>query len=108
MGDYGSGKTSFAKEFISTPQSTTFGVCIFHIQVQTDAGPFTIDLHDTYGLERFGGLRDGYFINSKAAIIMFDVTKRVSYKNTVYWYKDFDRIILQDKGTVKYCNFMKQ
>lgn len=29
----------------------------------------------------FSGLRTGYYIGAKAAIIMFDVTNRTSYKN---------------------------
>jgi len=32
------------------------------------------------GQEKFGGLRDGYYIGGQAAIIMFDVTARVTYK----------------------------
>ena len=33
------------------------------------------------GQERFGGLRDGYYIGGEAAMIMFDVTSRQSYCN---------------------------
>jgi GTPase SAR1 family protein len=35
---------------------------------------------DTAGQEKFGGLRDGYYIQGQAAIIMFDVTSRLTYK----------------------------
>ena len=31
-----------------------------------------------------GGLRDGYYIGGEAAIIMFDVTARVTYKRFIY------------------------
>ena len=47
---------------------------------------------DTAGQEKFGGLRDGYYIGAKCAIIMFDVTSRTSYKNVANWYRDLIRV----------------
>ena len=37
--------------------------------------------HFSTGQEKFGGLRDGYYIGGQAAIIMFDVTSRTSYSS---------------------------
>jgi GTP-binding nuclear protein Ran len=34
-----------------------------------------------------GGIREGNYIGASAAIIMFDVTARISYKNVPKWYK---------------------
>ncbi|CAF1206529.1 unnamed protein product, partial [Didymodactylos carnosus] len=42
--------------------------------------------------EKFGGLRDGYYIGGQCAIIMFDVTSRISYKNVPNWHKDLVRV----------------
>eukprot|EP00298_Acanthocystis_sp_HF-20_P018509 c21979_g2_i2.p1 GENE.c21979_g2_i2~~c21979_g2_i2.p1 ORF type:complete len:148 (-),score=52.78 c21979_g2_i2:66-509(-) len=39
-----------------------------------------------------GGLRDAYYINASAAIIMFDVTSLETYKNVQDWYKDLVRV----------------
>ena len=39
-----------------------------------------------------GGLRDGYYIGGQAAIIMFDVTARVTYKSVPHWHKDLTRV----------------
>ena len=47
---------------------------------------------DTAGQEKFGGLRDGYYIQGQAAIIMFDVTSRVTYKNVPNWHRDLVRV----------------
>ena len=47
---------------------------------------------DTAGQEKFGYLREGYYIGGEAAIIMFDVTARVTYRNVPTWYKDLTRI----------------
>merc|ERR1712107_336211 len=44
------------------------------------------------GQEKFGGLRDGYYIQGQCAIIMFDVTSRVTYKNVPNWHRDLVRV----------------
>lgn len=47
---------------------------------------------DTAGQEKFGGLRDGYYINGQCGIIMFDVTSRITYKNVPNWHRDLVRV----------------
>jgi GTP-binding nuclear protein Ran len=42
--------------------------------------------------EKFGGLRDGYYIQGQCAIIMFDVTSRITYKNVPNWHRDLVRV----------------
>ncbi len=44
------------------------------------------------GQEKFGGLRDGYYIQGQCAIIMFDVTSRITYKNVPNWHRDLVRV----------------
>ena len=50
------------------------------------------DVWDTAGQEKFGGLRDGYYIGGHCAIIFFDVTSRVTYKNVPNWHRDLTRV----------------
>lgn len=38
------------------------------------------------------GLRDGYYIGGQCAIIMFDVTSRITYRNVPNWHKDLIRV----------------
>ena len=45
------------------------------------------------GQEKFGGLRDGYYIHGQCAIIMFDVTSRLTYKNVPTWHRDLCRSV---------------
>jgi len=47
---------------------------------------------DTAGQEKFGGLRDGYYIQGQCGIIMFDVTARITYKNVPNWHRDLERV----------------
>jgi GTP-binding nuclear protein Ran len=47
---------------------------------------------DTAGQEKFGGLRDGYYIQGQCGIIMFDVTSKITYKNVPNWFRDLERV----------------
>lgn len=58
----------------------------------TNFGKINFDVWDTAGQEKFGGLRDGYYINGQCGIIMFDVTSRITYKNVPNWYRDLVRV----------------
>lgn len=58
----------------------------------TNRGPIRFNVWDTAGQEKFGGLRDGYYIQGQCAIIMFDVTARVTYKNVPNWHRDLVRV----------------
>jgi GTP-binding nuclear protein Ran len=71
------------------------GVEVHPLQFSTNLGPVIFNCWDTAGQEKFGGLRDGYYIGGQAAIIMFDVTSRVTYKNVPNWYKDLVRVCEQ-------------
>ena len=44
--------------------------------------------------EKSGGLRDGYYIQGQCAIVIFDVTSRVTYKNVPNWHRDLVRLAL--------------
>lgn len=37
-------------------------------------------------------MRDGYYIQGQGAVIFFDVTSRVTYKNVPNWHKDLVRV----------------
>lgn len=58
----------------------------------TNRGKIKFNVWDTAGQEKFGGLRDGYYIQGQCAIMMFDVTSRVTYKNIPNWHRDLVRV----------------
>ena len=70
----------------------TLGVEVHSLKFQTNIGEIVFNCWDTAGQEKFGGLRDGYYIQGNAAIIMFDVTSRQTYKNVENWHKDLIRV----------------
>lgn len=96
VGDGGTGKTTFVKRHktgeFEKKYIATLGVEVHPLVFYTKYGPIEFSVWDTAGQEKFGGLRDGYYIQSKAAIIMFDVTSRVTYKNVPNWHRDLVRV----------------
>lgn len=49
---------------------------------------YHIDFWDTAGQERFQSLHASYYHRAHACILCFDVTRKVTYKNLVTWYKE--------------------
>jgi len=96
VGDGGVGKTTFVKRHktgeFEKKYNATIGVEVSPLAFNTSVGKIVFNCWDTAGQEQFGGLRDGYYINGNCAIIMFDVTSRVTYKNVPVWHRDIDRV----------------
>ena len=96
VGDGGTGKTTFVKRHLTGEfekrYEATIGVEVHPMKFTTSRGPIRFLVWDTAGQEKLAGLRDGYYIGAHCAIIMFDVTSRITYKNVPKWYKDLQRV----------------
>eukprot|EP00039_Didymoeca_costata_P000203 m.44559 g.44559 ORF g.44559 m.44559 type:complete len:217 (+) comp10114_c1_seq1:1171-1821(+) len=96
VGDGGTGKTTFVRRHLTgefeKKYVATLGVDVHPLQFHTNHGPIIFNVWDTAGQEKFGGLRDGYYIEGKCAIIMFDVTARITYKNVPNWHRGLTRV----------------
>ncbi len=68
------------------------GVEVHPLKFYSNFGEVVYNVWDTAGQEKLGGLRDGYYIEGQCAIIMFDVTARLSYKNVPNWHRDLTRV----------------
>ncbi|KAH6782097.1 RAN GTPase 3 [Perilla frutescens var. frutescens] len=95
VGDGGTGKTTFVKRHLTgkfeKKYEPTIGVEVHPLDFFTNFGKIRFCCWDTAGQEKFGGLRDGYYIHGNCAIIMFDVTARMTYKNVPKWHRDVCR-----------------
>ena len=96
VGDGGVGKSTlvnkiktniFEKEYIPT-----MGLDVYSLKINTNHGRIMFKLWDCAGQEKFRGLRDAYYINSDAAILVYDTGFRLSHKNLLYWNRDIDRV----------------
>jgi GTP-binding nuclear protein Ran len=96
IGDGGTGKTTFVKRHLTgefeKKYAPTIGVEVHPLDFTTNRGVIRFFCWDTAGQEKFGGLRDGYYIHGQCAIIMFDVTSRLTYKNVPTWHRDLCRV----------------
>ncbi|KTW29840.1 GTP-binding nuclear protein spi1 [Pneumocystis carinii B80] len=77
----------FEKKYVAT-----LGVEVHPVTFYTNYGQICFNTWDTAGQEKFGGLRDGYYIQGNCGIIMFDVTSRITYKNVPNWHRDLVRV----------------
>lgn len=95
LGDGGVGKTSFIKhhltgEFVKSYIATK-KVNINSISFNTTRGDVVFNIWDFPGQGKFSNLEDNYY-GAHAAIIMFDVTSRISYKSVPFWYNSIRKI----------------
>jgi len=96
VGDGATGKTTFVKRHTTgefeKKYIATVGVEVRPLPFHTNYGTIVFNVWDTAGQEKFGGLRDGYYIAGQCAVIMFDVTNRMTYKNVPNWHRDIVRV----------------
>ena len=95
IGEGDVGKSTFVRRFqTKEPRIRWMSLpYTFHeMSFPTNRGVIHFQCLDTEGQEKFGSLRDGYYMRADAAIIMFDVTNRSSYKRIPVWYQDIVRV----------------
>lgn len=96
IGDGGFGKTTFIKRHLTgqfeKKYIATLGVDVYPIVFHTNRGPIKFNIWDTAGQEKRGNLRDRIYVQGECAIIMFDVTSRITYKNVPTWYRNLRRM----------------
>jgi GTP-binding nuclear protein Ran len=96
VGDEHVGKTSYVSRHLTgefpKKYDPTKGVEVKTLDFHTNRGILKFKCWDCAGQERYGGLRDGYYLKGQCAIIMFDVCRRLSYKNVPNWYRDITRV----------------
>merc|ERR1712224_24921 len=68
------------------------GVEIQPLRFSTSIGPAIFNVWDTAGQEKFSGLRDGYYAGADCAIVMFDVTSKITYQSVPNWCRDIQRV----------------
>eukprot|EP01126_Amoeba_proteus_P027640 TRINITY_DN2741_c0_g1_i1.p1 TRINITY_DN2741_c0_g1~~TRINITY_DN2741_c0_g1_i1.p1 ORF type:complete len:325 (+),score=43.77 TRINITY_DN2741_c0_g1_i1:94-1068(+) len=96
VGNGGTGKTTFLKRLLQKefePKYVpTLGVEVHPFLLQTTKGPLVFSVWDTAGQEKFGGLRDGYFIQAQAGIIFFDLDSPNTLRSAKTWLNDLRRV----------------
>lgn len=94
VGDAKVGKTSYIKNLLgkefSTDYISTNSVNISTLKYDTTCGEIHYNIWDIGGNTSIL-LRDGYYLDAHAAIVMFDVTNEESYISSKIWYNEIIR-----------------
>ena len=48
-----------------------------------------VDIWDTAGQEVFHTMHPAYYFEANAALLVFDTTRKITYKNCMKWYNEF-------------------
>jgi GTP-binding nuclear protein Ran len=97
IGDGGVGKTTFVNSTVHGVDKNkkyvpTLGCEIRSAKSTLKDENFQLDYWDTAGPEKYGGVRDTFFVKARAVILVFDLTSRVTYKSIQNWYRDVTRV----------------
>uniref|UniRef100_K3X8X9 Uncharacterized protein n=1 Tax=Globisporangium ultimum (strain ATCC 200006 / CBS 805.95 / DAOM BR144) TaxID=431595 RepID=K3X8X9_GLOUD len=99
LGDSAVGKSKLVERFMMNEfqprQLSTFALTMFRKEVELeddDEGKgkkvVEVDFWDTAGQERFSSMHPSYYYGATACILVFDVTRKVTYQNLASWYKE--------------------
>ena len=73
---------------------------------------FIIEFWDTAGQERFASMHPSYYHQAQACILVFDATRKITYKNLPKWYQELRKyrpnipcFLVANKIDGKYMNF---
>ena len=48
-----------------------------------------VDIWDTAGQDVFDKMHPAYYFEANAALLVFDTTRKITYKNCTKWYNEF-------------------
>jgi len=107
-GDSGVGKTNIITRFTNNEftleSKATIGVEFGHAEITLgDGSKIKVQIWDTAGQERFRAITRGYYRGAVGALIVFDITKAVSFRNVEKWLQElkqhaFDDIVIMLVG----------
>ncbi|NWT10587.1 RBL2A protein, partial [Vireo altiloquus] len=73
----------------SRPQQlSTFALTLYQHRARVGGQEVRVDFWDTAGQERFRSMHASYYHQAHACIMVFDVQRKVTYKNLNSWYKE--------------------
>mmetsp|Transcript_110052 Transcript_110052/g.206332 ORF Transcript_110052/g.206332 Transcript_110052/m.206332 type:complete len:238 (-) Transcript_110052:34-747(-) len=92
LGDSAVGKSKMVERYLMeeyTPRTaSTYALTLFrHIYREADK-EYAVDIWDTAGQEQFNKLHASYYFQANVCVLVFDVTRKVTYKNLEKWYKE--------------------
>ncbi|CAL9038990.1 ras-related protein RABA1f-like [Musa acuminata AAA Group] len=92
IGDSGVGKTNllsrFARNEFSLESKSTVGVEFATRTIHVDNKLIKAQIWDTAGQERYRAITNAYYRGSAAALVVYDVTRHVTFENAERWLRE--------------------
>lgn len=92
LGDSAVGKSKLIERFLmdgyKPQQLSTFALTLFHYSTRIEDKDIAVEFWDTAGQERFNNMHPVYYHSAHACILVFDSTRKTTYKNLSTWYKE--------------------
>jgi len=92
LGDSAVGKSKLVERFLmdgyKPQQLSTFALTLFKYNTKVDGREVVVEFWDTAGQERFSSMHPSYYHQAHACILVFDITRKITYKNLAQWHKE--------------------
>ncbi|ESL09462.1 rab11B GTPase [Trypanosoma rangeli SC58] len=90
LGDSAVGKSKLVERFLMQRyipvQMSTYALTLYHYDfINKDDEAIDVDIWDTAGQERFSTMHPAYYHEAHACILVFDMTRKATYKNLEKW-----------------------
>ncbi|KAM6960781.1 RAB, member of RAS oncogene family-like 2 [Aplochiton taeniatus] len=125
LGDSAVGKSKLIERFLMDgyrpQQQSTYALTLYKYPTTVDGKTVLVDIWDTAGQERFQSMHPSYYHKAHACMMVFDVERKITYKNLASWYKELreyrpeipctvvaNKIDADEKVTQRGFNFAKK
>ncbi|KAM8778966.1 LOW QUALITY PROTEIN: rab-like protein 2B [Rhynchonycteris naso] len=92
LGDSAVGKSKLMERFLmdgfQPQQLSTYALNLYKHTATVDGKTVLVDFWDTAGQERFQSMHASYYHKAHACILVFDVQRKVTYRNLPTWYTE--------------------
>uniref|UniRef100_H9H034 RAB, member of RAS oncogene family like 2B n=1 Tax=Equus caballus TaxID=9796 RepID=H9H034_HORSE len=92
LGDSAVGKSKLMERFLmdgfQPQQLSTYALTLYKHTATVDGKTVLVDFWDTAGQERFQSMHASYYHKAHACIMVFDVQRKITYKNLSTWYAE--------------------
>mmetsp|Transcript_4519 Transcript_4519/g.9767 ORF Transcript_4519/g.9767 Transcript_4519/m.9767 type:complete len:221 (-) Transcript_4519:227-889(-) len=117
IGDSGVGKSNLLSRFtrneFNLESKSTIGVEFATKSIETDSKIIKAQIWDTAGQERYRAITSAYYRGAVGALLVYDISKRLSYENVGRWLKELrdhadQNIVIMLVGNKKDLRHMRQ
>lgn len=92
IGDSGVGKSNLLSRFtrneFQLESKSTIGVEFATKSIQSDGKTIKAQIWDTAGQERYRAITSAYYRGAVGALLVYDISKRITYENVARWLKE--------------------